>query len=109
MTLGVFFGPNNLLELTVNVDAAVLWLRISLLTMSAFCLAGVVLLLLRRRRRRRPLRPMFVILVDWFALGLVMIALLYVSAAFNGPAVQEIRGQRSRLSASRRSCSSPRC
>ena len=91
MTFGGFFGPNNLLELAVNVDAAVLWLRIALLTMSAFCLAGVVLLLLRRRRRRRPLRPMFVILMDWFALGLVMIALLYISAAFNGPAVQEIR------------------
>lgn len=90
MTFGGF-GPNNLLELMVNEDAAVLWLHVALLTMSAFCLAGVVLLLLRRRRRRRPLRPMFVILMDWFALGLAMIALLYVSAALDGPAVREIR------------------
>ena len=90
MTFGSF-GPNNLLEVTPDADAAVLWLRIALLTISAFCLAGVVVLLLRRRGRRRPLRPMFVVLVDGFALGLVMIALLYVFAAFDLPGVRDIR------------------
>ena len=34
---------------------------------------------------------MFVLLLDAFALGLVMIAALFVSASFDGPAVQEIR------------------
>jgi signal transduction histidine kinase len=34
---------------------------------------------------------MFALLLDAFALGLVMIALLFVSASFDGPAVQEIR------------------
>ena len=34
---------------------------------------------------------MFVLLLDAFALGLVMIACLFVSASFDGPAVQEIR------------------
>ncbi|HET9322679.1 MAG TPA: histidine kinase [Gaiellaceae bacterium] len=90
MTFGSF-GPNNLLEVTPDADAAVLWLRIALLTISAFCLAGVVVLLLRRRGRQRPLRPMFVLLVDGFALGLVMIALLYVFAAFDLPGVRDIR------------------
>jgi signal transduction histidine kinase len=90
MTFGVNFGPNNLLEITSNEDAALLTLRIALLTMSAFCLAGVGLLLLRRRRRR-TLRRSRAVVVDAFAVGLVMIACLYVSAAFQGPWVQEIR------------------
>jgi signal transduction histidine kinase len=89
MTFG-FFGPHNLLEITANEDAALLTLRVALLTMSAFCLAGVAVLLLRRRRRR-TLRRSHALLLDAFALGLVMVACLYVSAAFNGPAVQEIR------------------
>lgn len=89
MTLGGF-GPNNLLEFWPNQDAALLSLRVSLLTVSAFCLAGVGVLVLRRRGSW-PLRRSFVLLVDAFALGLVMIACLFVSASFNGPAVQEIR------------------
>jgi signal transduction histidine kinase len=91
MPFGVTFGPNNLLELTVNEDAALITLRVALLTVSAFCLIGAVTLLVRRRGTRRPLRPMFVLLLDAFALGLVMIACLFVSASFGGPAVQEIR------------------
>ena len=84
------FGPNNLLELTAHEDAALISLRVALLTMSAYCLVGQPLLL-RRRGTLRPLRPMFVLLLDAFALGLVMIAALFVSASFDGPAVQEIR------------------
>ena len=90
MSLGGF-GPENLLEISANENPSLLWLRIALLTMCAFCLVGAALLLLRRRGARRPLRPMFVLLLDAFALGLVMIAALFVSASFNGPAVQQIR------------------
>ena len=90
MTFGGF-GPNNLLELTAHEDAALISLRVALLTMSAYCLIGAATLLLRRRGTLRPLRPMFVLLLDAFALGLVMIAALFVSASFDGPAVQEIR------------------
>jgi signal transduction histidine kinase len=91
MLFGAYFGPHNLLELTVNEDAALLTLRVALLTMSAFCLAGVVVLLLRRRRGVQQMRRSRVLLVDAFAFGLVMIACLYVSAAFDGPWVQQIR------------------
>ena len=84
------FGPHNLLEVTVNEAAALLTLRVSLLTMSAFCLTGAAVLLVRRRRGR-PLRRSRVVLFDAFALGLVMIACLYVSAAFDWPAVRQIR------------------
>jgi signal transduction histidine kinase len=85
------FGPNNLLEIWPNEDAALIALRVALLTMSVCCLAGVGVLLLRRRRGGRPLRRSRVLLEDAFALGLVMIACLFVSASFNGPLVQEIR------------------
>jgi signal transduction histidine kinase len=91
MPFGVSFGPNNLLEVSANEDAALLTLRIALLTVSAFCLTGVALLLLRRRGRGRPVRRSRVFIVDAFALGLVMIALLFVSASFGLPAVHQIR------------------
>ena len=84
-------GPNNLLEIYVNEEAAAHTLRVALLTMSGVCLAGVGLLLLRRWRIDRPLRRSQVLLVDVFALGLVMIACLYLSHVFNVSAVQEIR------------------
>jgi signal transduction histidine kinase len=84
------FGPNNLLEVWPNEDAALVALRVALLTVSACCLAGVGVLLLRRRRGR-PLRRSLVFLEEAFALGLVMIACLFVSAAFGGPFVREIR------------------
>jgi signal transduction histidine kinase len=90
MTFGGF-GPHNLLEVRADQDAALLSLRVTLLTVSGFLLAGVGVLVLRRRRSWQPLRRSFVVLVDAFALGLVMIACLFVSAAFNGPFVQQIR------------------
>ena len=89
MTFG-FFGPHNLLEITANEDAALLSLRVALLTISAFMLAGVGVLVFRRRRGR-TLRRSRAVLVDAFVLGLVMIACLFVSASFDGPWVQEIR------------------
>jgi signal transduction histidine kinase len=85
------FGPNNLFEVSANEDAALLSLRVALLTMSAFCLAGVAVLLLRRRDRGRPVRRSHVVIVDAFALGLVMIAGLFVSASFNSPITHQIR------------------
>ncbi|HEY7707793.1 MAG TPA: sensor histidine kinase [Gaiellaceae bacterium] len=85
------FGENNLLEFAPHEDAALLTLRVALLTMSALCLFGATLLLVRMRGRARPLRRSSVVLVDLFAVGLVMIAWLYVSASFGGPFVQEIR------------------
>ena len=85
------FGPENLLEISANQSPSLLWLRIALLTMCGFCLVGAAILLLRRRGTRRPLRPMFVLLLDAFALGLVMIACLFVSASFNWPIVHEMR------------------
>jgi signal transduction histidine kinase len=85
------FGPHNLLEVTSNPGIGDALTRIQLLLVSAMCLAGVGVLALRRRRAGPPLRRSLGLLVDAFALGLVMIAFLFVSLVFGGPAVQQIR------------------
>jgi signal transduction histidine kinase len=85
------FGPNNLLEISPSEDATLVALRVALLTVSGCCLAGVGVLLLRRRRKGWPARRSLLVLENAFALGLVMIACLFVSASFGGPFVHEIR------------------
>ena len=57
-----------------------------LTTVSAVALGGVALLVVRRRAHGRPLRRSLTLLVDSFAVGLVMIALLLLVGAFGGVA-----------------------
>jgi signal transduction histidine kinase len=90
MALGGF-GPHNLLEVVPQPAAASVLLQVQLLTISACCLAAVASLGVRRRQTGRPRRPWIALLVDSFALGLVMVALLFVVGAFNGPAFETIR------------------
>ena len=54
-------------------------LRVQLVAISALCLAGVGVLGVRRRAAGRPLRRSLALLIDAFALGLVMIAFLLMS------------------------------
>ena len=90
MTFGGF-GPNNLLEFFPNPGAAQAVVRVQLLAVSASCLAGVGVLVIRRRRTGRPLRRSLALLLDAFAVGLVMIAVLFLGYFFNSTAVQELR------------------
>ncbi len=90
MALGGF-GPHNLLEVSPDPAAGLVALRIQLVAISAFCLCGLGILVARRLREGRPLRRSFALLMDVFALGLVMIPFLLVSSAFGGPVVAEIR------------------
>jgi signal transduction histidine kinase len=90
MLLGEF-GPNNLLEVTSQPDLAVQVRHVQLVAVSAFCLCGVVVLVSRRRRAGRPLRRSSDLLVDAFALALVLIAVLLPLATFGGPWVAQIR------------------
>src|SRR5215210_1976476 len=85
------FGPHNLLALQAKPGLTEAALKIQLTLISAFCLTGIAVLLARRWRAGRPLRRSLTLLVDAFAFGLVMIALLLVSAAFGGPWVHQIR------------------
>jgi signal transduction histidine kinase len=80
MTLGGF-GPDNLLELSPEPGISDLIQRAQLVVLSALCLVGVGILLVRRRDPCRPLRRSLGLLVDTFAVALVMVAFLFVSAA----------------------------
>ena len=57
-----------------------------LVVVCAVALAGVGLLAIRRRTQGRPLRRSLSLLVDSFAVGLVMIAVLLLVGVFGGPA-----------------------
>jgi signal transduction histidine kinase len=84
------FGPHNLLEVTSQPHAAELLLRAQLVALSACALTGVVILA-RRREEWRPQRRSHLLLFDSFSLGLVMIALLFTTGAFDGPGFETIR------------------
>ena len=90
MALGGF-GPHNLLEVSPDPGAGLAVLRVQLVAVSVFCLCGLGILVARRVREGRPLRRSLALLTDAFALALVMIPFLLVSAAFGGPMVAEIR------------------
>ncbi len=81
MALGGF-GPDNLLEVTSETDTAYSLLRWQLVALSAFSLAGIGILAVRRLSSGRPLRRSLALLVDSFALGLVMIAVLFLAGAY---------------------------
>ncbi len=85
------FGPHNLLAVELNAGLADTATDIQLLIISAACLAGVGVLATRRRRGGRPLRRSLALLTGAFALGLVMIALLFMFHVFGGPAIPQIR------------------
>ncbi len=84
-------GPKNLLEVSARTAAAHTVEQVQLVSISALCLAGIAVLAARRRQTGRPLRRPVALLIDSFALGLVMIAVLFVFGAFNGPAFQTIQ------------------
>ncbi len=84
-------GPQNLLEISKEPDTAHTVEQIQLLWISVTCVAGLGLLAARRRHTGRPLRRPVALLIESFALGLVMIAVLFVFGAFQGPAFQEIQ------------------
>src|SRR5512132_767760 len=85
------FGPHNLLEGKANLGVAEAVLKIQLSIVSASCLMGVGVLAVRRLHTGRPLRRSLALLVDAFALSLAMVAFLFLSAAFGGPWVAQIR------------------
>jgi signal transduction histidine kinase len=90
MALGGY-GPDSLIEVVAKPDVAQTLQDIQLVAISAFCLTGVAVLVARRRGAGRPLRRSVALLVDSFALGLVMIAALFLTGAFDGPAFETIR------------------
>jgi signal transduction histidine kinase len=89
-------GPDNLLAVVDEPGAAETVQRVQSVAIGALALAGIGVLAARRRERGRPLRRSIALLVDFFALALVMIAALSFTAAFQasifeGPAFEWIR------------------
>src|SRR5216110_408994 len=84
-------GPKNLIEVSARTAAAHTVEQVQLVSISALCLAGIAVLAARRRQTGRPLRRPLALLIDSFALGLVMIAVLFVFGAFQGPAFLTIQ------------------
>ncbi|MFL5925463.1 MAG: sensor histidine kinase [Gaiellaceae bacterium] len=84
-------GPKNLLEVSTRTAAAHTVEQVQLVSISVLCIAGIAVLAARRRHAGRPLRRPVALLIDSFALGLVMIAVLFVFGAFEGPAFQAIQ------------------
>lgn len=85
------YGPNNLLGFAPNPDLFAVVRRVQLVALATCCLVGVAILVARRWRVGRPLRRPSGLLIDAFALGLVMLAVFFLMSAFNGPAIVEIR------------------
>jgi len=90
MALGAF-GPNNLIALGSWPSAAADVQHVQLLTISATCVAGAFVLVNRRRQAGRLRRHSLELLVDSFAVGLVMIAALFVDGDLAGPWFQQLQ------------------
>jgi signal transduction histidine kinase len=89
-------GPGNLIQIVSRPRAVEAVQDVQLLGISAFCLAGIGVLGARRWGAHRPPRRPLGVLVDSFALGLVMIAALFLCIVFVGspdqvPAVEAVR------------------
>jgi hypothetical protein len=85
------FGSQTLLEISAQPDAGKIVEHVQLLSLSGMCLVGVGVLAVRRRHAGRPRRRSLALLIDAFALGLVMIALLFLFGTFNWPGFKEIQ------------------
>jgi signal transduction histidine kinase len=84
-------GADNLLAVVAEPAAANVVQDVQLVTLSALALTGVALLVARRRTSGRPLRRSVALLIDSFALGLVMIAALLLAGALELSAFETIR------------------
>jgi signal transduction histidine kinase len=84
-------GPDNLLAVVTDIPLANTVEDVQLVALGAVSLAGIVLLAARRRGPGRPLRRSIALLVDSFALALVMIAALLLAGAFEWPSFETIR------------------
>jgi hypothetical protein len=83
--------PRNLLELSAQQSIVKHVEDVQLLSLSVLFIAGVGVLMARWRRFGRPRRRSLALLIDSFALGLVLVALLFVLAASDLPGFSEVR------------------
>ena len=85
------FGPENLLGVSARPGPAALVHGVQVGLLSGLALLGIAVLLAGKRGAGRPLRRSRGLLVDSFALALVMLAIGVVIATLGGPAVAPLR------------------
>ncbi|TML40512.1 MAG: hypothetical protein E6G25_04205 [Actinobacteria bacterium] len=90
LSLGAF-GPRSLLEVSARPALASAAQHVQLLSLSAICVVGIGVLAARRRRAGRHRRRSLALLIDLFAVGLVLIAALFVDGNFQGPWFQPLQ------------------
>jgi signal transduction histidine kinase len=83
--------PANLVDVWRQPDLVATVEDVQLLSLSACCLIGLGVLARRRRRLGRPRRRSIAFVIDSFAVALVMIAVLFVMAAFDWPGFREVQ------------------
>ena len=81
----------NLIDVATDPGAAAKVQHVQLLSISVMCLICVGVLAARRRRLGRPRRRSLSILIESFAVGLVMVAILFTIGTFDGPAFREVQ------------------
>jgi signal transduction histidine kinase len=85
------FGAENLLEISARPALASATQHLQLLSLSAICLAGIGVLAVRRRREGRYRRRSLALLIDVFAIGLALIAALFVVGNFQWPGFEPLQ------------------
>jgi len=85
MSIGAF---DNSLQMTSSPDAATALFRIELLSVGAALVIGAGVLVTRRRRAGRPRRRSLALVIDLFALGLLLAASLFAVAVFEWPSYE---------------------
>ena len=83
--------PANLVDVWRQPDLVASVEDVQLLSLSACCVLALAVLMRRRRRLGRPRRRAIAFVIDSFALALVMIAALFVMAAFDWPGFREVQ------------------
>jgi signal transduction histidine kinase len=82
MTLGAT-GADNVLAISAQNGAAGVVEKVQLLSLSAACLAGIGILAGRQRHGHRPRRRSVALLIDSFAVGLLLVAVLFIVGGFD--------------------------
>jgi signal transduction histidine kinase len=82
---------DSLVRISSNPQIAARVEQVQFLAIGAMCLAGIGLLAVRRRTVGRPLRRPIAVLVDSFALGLLMIGAMFGISVLHEPAFQPIQ------------------
>jgi signal transduction histidine kinase len=83
--------PENLVDVWRQPNLVTTVEDAQLLSLSACCLVGLGVLARRRQRFGRPRRTSLAVVIDSFALALVMIAVLFLIATFDWPGFREVQ------------------